>query len=207
MKSYIEKQVLYYTLVCSSILNEDEAVILEKIAPLFTCSEKETGEIKAVLENEEFKILSSELGIIMRQNYIDSFGKYPPVFGSTADEAAALEVKLSAYNILTELQKDLHATVDLRAAVAHIAEKDSKMQILYALLLYCQNKKDKLVVTYLKNSARDEQLDARILLHFFAESQEQRQAYFAEMEKCTGSRIYPEIIKQVAQWYKLSTGI
>lgn len=201
MKSYIEKQALFYILVCSEILSENEEVLLEQLAPLFTCSEKEKRDIRLILGRDEFKNSTSILQITMLQNYLNSFGKGSNHFGSSPMEATALEIRKSAYILLSELKKDLRASVDLRGVVARLAEQNSEMEVLYALLLYCQNADRKLIFSSLKKAAHDDQLDARILLPYFTDSVEQRKIFLAEMAKCSASRIYPEIIDRIAAHY------
>ena len=204
MKNYIEKQTLFYTLVCSEILSESESVILERIAPLFTCTEKEKAGIRFILERDDFRNASSILGITMRQNFSNSFGKGLDTFGSAPTEATALEIKKSAYNLLSELKKDLRATVDLRGAVAQLAETSSQMGVLFAVLLYCRNADRKVIFSSLKKAARDDLIDAKILLLFFAESVEQRKALASDLAKCSASPVCQDIIGRITSFYELT---
>lgn len=203
--NYIEKKALYYTLLCSEILDQPFDQVFRKISSVFTCTDCERKKIYKYLNNQEFLKLRSIQAIVMRINFVRSFCDEKHLFGLNVEEEESLLVKKAAYAFIIELSKDPMTTTDLRTAVANIAEQDNKFALLYALILYCQNETSEKIDTILKKAVREGVIDAMLALPFFVRD-EQRAGIIADIKRNNSSRLYNELIERINNAYLKNKG-
>ena len=199
--NYIEKQMMYYTIFCSEILNKPFEQILKKLSPLFACSTDEYDRVCKLLRNNDFLKLRSIQAIVMRINFINSFCNDVNVFGMKKDERDSLSIKKAVYGIITELRKDFLSSNDLKAVVARLFEQDNKFALLYALVLYCQDIEMSKVISILKKSIREGNIDAMIVTLFFIDN-EQRKNLIAEMKRKDIVFLYGEVFSRIIDTYE-----
>lgn len=203
--NYIEKQMMYYTIFCSEILNKPFEQIFKKISPLFACNTDEYDKVCKLLNNSDFLKLSSIQAIIMRINFISSFCNDINVFGMKNDERDSLNVKKAVYGIIVELRKDLLSSNDLRAVMARLFEQDNKFALLYALVLYCQDIEISKVLSILKKSIREGNVDAMIITLFVVDD-EQRKNLIAEIKRKDIVLLYGEVVGRIIDTYERNIG-
>lgn len=203
--NYIEKQMIYYTVFCSEILNKPFEQIFKKISPLFACNTDEYDKVCKLLKNSDFLKLSSIQAIIMRINFISSFCNDINVFGMKNDERDSLNVKKAVYGIIVELRKDLLSSNDLRAVMARLFEQDNKFALLYALVLYCQDIEISKVLSILKKSIREGNVDAMIITLFVVDDQ-QRKNLIAEIKRKDIVLLYGEVVGRIIDTYERNIG-
>ncbi len=199
--NYIEKQMMYYTIFCSEILNKPFEQIFKKLSPLFACSTDEYNKVCKLLSNSDFLKLRSIQAIVMRINFISSFCNDVNVFGMKNDERESLSIKRAVYGIITELRKDLLSSNDLRTVVSRLFEQDNKFALLYALVLYCQDIEISKVLSCLKKAIRESNIDAMIITLFLVDD-EQRKNLITEIKRKDIVLLYGEVVGRIIDTYE-----